>query len=296
MMLGRAGTVGLASAELVILSNAQNVVLSALPWRPGVFASVLGKQVIVPAGVTIGSLNPSSPALDTGTGWGGSLDLVISGSVEGAGGVLNGGAGGDALLARANGGNKLRLTNAGLIAGGGGGGGAGGAGGGGYFLVTHTEGQFFNISGPHTYFYRPIDGPGFVWDGVFIGGTTPVASGGYIYYQGSYSGSGTLYYVYRTYQTTTFTSGGAGGAGGRGRGYTQSLAAGSPGSAGGTNAGTGGTGGTGGDRGLSGTGGSTGSAGNNGAGSGGGNGGLAGFGLNGTANVDVLATGTILGR
>lgn len=295
----------LAGAALIVLSNAQNVNLSTLGWGSGVWASPRPKMVVVPAGVTIGSLNPSLPAMDTGTGWGGLLTIVNSGSIEGAGGLGGtstvGGNGGTALLARANGGNKPRLVNNTLVAGGGGGGGRGGQGGAGQFAYTAQEGPLFQ---DNVYKYQ-WSSLGFgltkiYWAGAVLtdewnasGSSRTI--GGYTYYRSSFQ-FGENYSIFRQWTAYQSTAGGAGGAGGRGRGYAQSAASGSAGSAGATNAGTGGTGGTGGDRGQSGSTGGTGSSGNVAGGAAGSTGGLAGWGIENTTNIIVSGPGTIITR
>lgn len=284
------------------LSNAENVNLQS-QFTAAEWASTLPKDVIIPAGVSIGSLSVGTSALRTSTGWGGVLSIYNLGSILGAGGVPNSGNGGTALLAEANGGNKPKLYNRGTIAGGGGAGGVGGAGGPGLAPATGQDGPFYSPGGAQYYFQWSNSGFGLskiVWNSAVLldvwnpNHTVWYDGSFYTYYRGAHQG-GEFYAIYRQYPTTTPTSGGPGGNGGRGQGYGQSALGGNSGSAGGTNAGTGGTGGTGGAYGNSGSTGNTGSAGNNGGGAAGVAGGTSGHAVQNDSNIDVIETGTMLG-
>lgn len=299
--LGRPNIAMLAGEKIVVLSNAQNVDLSALPWGPGVWASTKPKKVIVPFGVTIGSLLPATPAMDTGTGWGGQLTIIVFGGVEGAGGSINGGTGGTALKARANGGNKPRVVvgDTGFVGGGGGGGGKGGSGGTGQYPYQVNSGWRYDGG---NYYQSSTSWSGLtkiVWDGSVLYDQWVVyysiTLGAYTYYRGAYRG-GEGYEIRREYTAYQATVGGVGGDGGRGQGYAQSAQAGAAGVAGGTNAGLGATGGAGAARGATGSTGGTGAAGNTGAGVAGSTGGLAGWGIEDPDNVNLTNTGTIITR
>lgn len=294
------------SSEVVvtIAANTTNVNISSL-FTPTVWTSSTNKRVVINSGVTVGSTTPGTPAMRTGVGWGGGLSLDNAGTIQGAGGAANSGAGGHALYADTTG---CIVRNTGIIRSGGGGGGRGGNGGGGQYDYTTTEGPAYSLSG--TRYYWSVSNPGnlgnIYWAGSngSTGGTngagsdSPKVFGSYTYYMGPVQEtvSGTAYSsVSRTYQSTAYTGGGAGGNGGRGQGHDGSNAAGSAGSAGGTNAGTGGTGGTGGAYGANGGTGNSGGSGNNGSGSSGTTGGLAGISYN-AANISMTNTGTITGR
>ena len=267
----------------VTLASTTNVTISSL-FSAGDWASTAPKRVIIPADAIIGSTSTSAPALRTGTGWSGKLAVEIHGQILGAGGPANGGAGGPALLAEQAG---IEIYNAGEIKGGGIGGGPGGQGGPGYYYVYTTEGPYFSLTPPETYYYN-----GTIW---WFGNVYSQGQDGWTYSQGAPGGSG-AYYILRTKLTSTgYSTGGAGGAGGRGRGYNQTPLNGSPGSAGGTNAGLGGTGGAGGEWGLAGATGSTGASGNNGAGSPGSPGGTPGAAILNPGYVDLINTGTLAG-
>lgn len=122
---------GSTTWNLELGSDDQNVNLKdALEALYGPMVVAVSAVVRVAAGVTIGSANPSTPAMTTGTSWpsGSTLKIINDGKIYGAGGVgasFNGpgGAGGDALDLRVN--VTIDNTN-GQIFGGGGGGGPGG--------------------------------------------------------------------------------------------------------------------------------------------------------------------------
>lgn len=283
------------------------------------------KRLIIPTGVTIGPLTIP-------TGLASTLIVQNEGEIQGLGGAVNSGAGGNAITAS----SSFSLVNSGAVRGGGGGGGRGGTGG------TGGAGQFTTTEGP---IYQPFVNPQYLWyiagetssAGLYIYwnsgapnytpvyektndglndwlATTSVTVGGYTYTRGTLFeyNPDPIYYLYSVSRSfNTSTSGGAGGTGGNGgvgRGYGQSLASGSTGSAGsagGTNAGTGGaggTGGTGGDWATSGATGSTGATGTSGnvgaglTGSAGSSGGAAGRAVQMLAgSLTLTNTGTING-
>lgn len=277
-----------AEVVVTIAANSTNVNISAL-FTSDDWTSVKKKRVIVQSGVTIGSTSPGTPAMQTGTGWGGQLTLDNNGTIQGAGGVLNSGIGGGALFANAAG---LIVNNTGIIRSGGGGGGRGGAGstttlgtrsptsGFTYSGVLNTDATYWNANTDAA--FRQI-----AWGGAIAvppntipaSTTTQYDYSGYRYYRGVLQ-VGALYSVARQVLTTTATTGGSGG---RGQGHDGAAAA---GAVGGTNAGTGGTGG------AYGATGATGAAGNAGSGVAGG---LAGISYN-AANITMNNTGTITGR
>ncbi len=289
MLPGFTPSVGLLNARLqYVLASTTDVVISAL-FSANQWTSGADKVVIIPSGVTIGGSTSATPAMRTGTGRGGALEVVCAGTISGGGGTANSGVGGTAFYAEQSG---VTLRNSGTVRSGGGGGGAGGAGGTGVVQEGPTYQEV-----PTTYRWSNDASFGDVyWDGVLIlsGNTTggSYASGGWTYYRGAYQGTGSLYYVYR--QQGPY-SGGAGGAGGRGQGYDGAAAAGSAGSAGGTNAGTGGTGGTGGAYGATGSTGSTGANGNSGSGVAGTAGGITGYAIHGIGSITLVNSGTITG-
>lgn len=102
----------------------ESLVLSSL-YDPVYWAKANNKIVTIDASVTIGSLSTSSPALSTGTGFGGTLTIKNYGKIYGAGGE-SGLDGGTAILVQQN---NVVIENHGEIYGGGGGGGTGGTGG-----------------------------------------------------------------------------------------------------------------------------------------------------------------------
>lgn len=302
MMLGRRA-IGLISSDIVVtLSNAQQVVLSSL-FTPAEWASARPKRVIIPAGVTIGSTDVAVPAMRTGTGWGGLLTIINAGNIEGAGGAANSGNGGAAFKAEANGGNKPKLFNLANIFGGGGGGGIGGQGGLGSYGITVYEGPYFNGGSPLTLYQYSTAWSGLtkvIWFGSVLydawdGGRTSINLGGVTYYLSTWQ-YGENYAIGRYYPSTASQAGGLAGNGGRGQGYAQSAANGSPGATGINNAGSGGAGGNGGARGANGATGNTGASGNAGAGVAGTAGGLAGYGIENPSDVDLVNTGSVLGR
>ena len=258
------------------------------------------KEIVINSGVELGATSTSQEALQIDSGLSGGLTIINNGTLTGAGGAANGGAGGDAFQADVS----CTLINNGTIRAGGGGGGAGGAGGAG---GTGGQGQT-STSAPGSWTGWQVNyyGPGYIgmnrfnyeghWYYYWYWGSNQsmssssgnsISYGGYDYEKNaSYGviwGGQWNTYVHslrrRQQSVTTYTyynggsggSGGSGGAGGVGQGYGQSAASGSSGSGGsggsggGTNAGSGGTGGTGGTGGSGGGYGASGSSGNTGA-------------------------------
>jgi len=278
---------GAINAIINTLANTTNVNLATLfgdNW-----ASSVPKEIIIPAGVTIGGTG-SSDALTAPSGMGGTLTITNAGNILGFGGAVAS-AGGNAInIASAN----ITVTNSGLIAGGGGGGGAGGTGGqGGQGSSTSTSNFIAGTS------CRANNYPACVNNGGTLTCYTSCCYG--------MDGNRRANYTCTTTSYTSGGAGGAGGAGGVGQGYNQTNANGSgggAGSSGGSSAGTGGTGGTGGNGatyGNSGGSGATGSTGANGnytngsGGSGGASGGAAGAAVIYSVAYTMNNTGTLAG-
>lgn len=299
-----------ASSEIVVTLSAASSVNAQTSFG-GDWASATPKRLVIPSGVTIGTLTIP-------TGLVGGLIVDNSGEIQGIGGSANGGVGGHAITAA----SSFILNNSGAVRGGGGGGGVGGTGGGGQTSSTQTvrepaSGANYSQSAPYYYYGQSgICGhPGAYWDGVAVmNPLTDAASftnGIYTYYKSTYRETPpaiicggwhgpafSFYEIYRTSEqtVTTNTDGGAGGSGGQGQGYGQSSATGNAGSAGGTNAGTGGTGGSGGNWGAAGSTGATGANGNRTNGLVGSAGGAAGKAVHmASGSVTVNNTGTING-
>jgi hypothetical protein len=287
----------------VTLSNSTGVNLSTLSafTTNGRWAQNRPKRVIIPAGVVIGSTNPTVPALRSGTGWGGTLYIANNGSIQGAGGLPSGGKGGTAFLAEASG---IQFVNNGSIMAGGGAGGNGGAGGSGNYTQNLSEGPHYIASGN---LHMCQDFSGIYWAGsrVWYNGSNMKknyqAPDGWYYICGAIRGGWRSddndYYNYEVSRTKTVTvtgAGGAGGTGGRGQGYDGVNSNGVAGATGGANSGIGGTGGNGGTWGSSGTPGATGSTGSN-AGLAGGAAGTAGYAIQNFGNVTLTGTGTRTG-
>lgn len=135
-----------------ILVQTTNVNARAL-FTEAEWLSSTPKRVAIAPGVIVGSTSISTPALRTDSGFGGELDIRVLGDIRGAGGAVNGGNGGPALLIE-----DPRVTwtvmPGGFIRGGGGGGGRGGnggTGGPGIFNFTAREpssGEYFSWPGP----------------------------------------------------------------------------------------------------------------------------------------------------
>jgi hypothetical protein len=274
--------------------NAQNL-FSSSDWSNSV-----PKRVIIPSGVTIGSTNTSLPAFRTGTGRGGTLEVIIEGEVQGAGGAANGGAGGGAVLIE----QATDVILTGAVRGGGGGGGNGGTGGTGYYQTNEDSGWQYSRAGHQTWVKNQY-GWSWYWYSSYLGSSsgTTMGHGGYTYHRGSlayqnYQESGdheNFYYIKRTRTLTHYTSGGAGGNGGVGQGYGQAQGGPAGGAAGGTNAGTGGTGGWGATWGANASNGATGASGNYAGGTAGGAGGAAGYAFSGNSLLTLTNSGTVNG-
>ena len=250
------------------------------------------KEIVIDSGVELGATSTSQEALQIDSGLSGSMTITNNGTLSGAGGAANGGAGGDAFEADV----ACTLINNGTIRAGGGGGGQGGGGG-----TGGTGGQgTYSTSGWSSwssYYYtggaasdrsvQQYTNRAWYWN-AYLGstgvGSSSASFGGNEYQIGTVQAVIPAYPIYlysirrRTPVTNTYyTSGGAGGSGGSGgsggvgQGYGQSAGSGSSGSGGsggsggGTSAGSGGTGGTGGTGGSGGGYGSSGSTGNTGA-------------------------------
>ncbi|QIG67947.1 putative tail fiber adhesin protein [Rhizobium phage RHph_Y68] len=286
--------------EKIISTSVQNLSLSSLFTNEELNSS-FDKKVFIDPGVTIGSLDPSIPAMRSGVFLG---DLIIEnhGNIFGAGGAggTNGSAGssgGDAILLDIPG---VVIDNYGFIRGGGGGGGSGGIGGeggDGVYSFIHREpkiGNYYSRSAPKFYVYEYrfngiLGNVQWFWNDVQI---SSAFSNDYIqigeirYYKGEQRAyqrkenvassvqEYTYYAIHQEYPISYGTEGGAGGDykgafsdGGHGQGYLVSSTSGKQGFAGepgGTNAGKGGDGGTGGNGGTWGAPGSAGAAGKDG--------------------------------
>ena len=237
----------------VAVGNATDVVVQNL-FDATTWSSAVPKKVYVTG--TVGATSTGNAAMRTGTGWGGTLKIEIAatGSLQGAGGSANGGAGGDALNIQQSG---VTLINNGTIYGGGGGGGnggvggAGGAGGGG--SVSSTTSQAVSESPAYNQSTNRIQlvkcygtynnmrlHANIIFGGTQIttDGALPYTSGGWTYelYNGNNPvehGGPPMYYACRggpmapiysfyrltrtgttTTTTTTNTNGGSGGSGG----------------------------------------------------------------------------------
>ena len=297
-----------ASSEIVVTLSAASSVNAQTSFG-GDWTSATPKRLVIPSGVTIGTLTIP-------TGLVGGLIVDNSGEIQGIGGSANGGAGGHAITAA----SSFILNNSGAVRGGGGGGGLGGVGGDGQISFVQevrepATGEYYSRSNPSWYWGEGgiCAYPGSYWNNTSLNNPSgsPVTIGIYTYYRGTLKSSPPAficgpfqgpawfeYGIYRTYEDTvvTPTFGGAGGAGGVGQGYGQAVATGSAGSAGGPNAGTGGTGGIGGSWATAGATGGTGTDGNVTNGSAGFAGGAAGRAVNMTSGtVTVNNTGTING-
>jgi hypothetical protein len=286
-----------SAIEAILSASSTGLDVSTLFTGPD-WASSTKKRVIVPVGVTRGSLVRTTPVLRSGTGRGGLLEIIVNGTLEGCGApatttLVAGLDGGDCILAEQSG---VVVLGSGLIRAGGGAGGKGGAG-------TTIDGPYMNapvLGGTQWGTNASVNGGQYnlYWGGSLIiyrnpnehgGGTyvnvTSVTTGGFTYLRGSYHSnlSGwNIYYVSRYTAGTDPNT--VGGNGGRGHGHDGANA---NGVAGGTNAGAGGNGG---DWGASGTAGAAGNAG------GGTAAGLGGYALKNTSNITNLFTGTLQGR
>ncbi len=287
-----------------ITANTNNVDISNLFNSTDWADTNKQKRVIINSGVTVGSTSAATAALSTGTGRGGNLIIVNKGTVAGAGGAANGGAGGHAINVQQG---SVTVQNSGAIYGGGGGGGQGGTGGpgtGASVIREPATGERYKFSNPSTFWnVNHNSQTGQYFSSVYwntsselkyvTGNVGSITHGSYTYYRGTSKGSG-RYGIYRTSSVISSTIGGIGGNGGRGQGSDGAATAGLTGAAGGTNAGAGGTGGAGGGWGTAGAAGATGGAGNNGAGLAGNAGGAAGAAITGSGYT-VTNTGSVLG-
>lgn len=290
-----------------VTANQTNLVLRDLftsdDWYSG-----KAKTVWIKSGVVVSQGNSFNAALVSQSGsettiWGGTLTVLNDGIIQGKGGPINSGQGGDALYSgtMSNTDKKVQIINNGIIRAGGGGGGRGGSGGGGYYYYTATEGPYYSRSGA-TYWFSDNNQNGqkfAFWASVQLSNADwSFTNGAYTYsaVTKQTSGSNPDYYsIQRAYTATAYTSGGTYGNGGRGQGSDGANTNGTAGSAGGTNAGTGGTGGAGGTWGNPGNTGFTGSSGNYSSGLAGAAGGQAGYAYK-TSLYNILIPGTILGR
>lgn len=272
------------------------------------WGSSVPKILVIPSNVTLGSSNTGQEALQINSGMGGTLTVLVQGSVQGASGGGNSGTGGNAIYCVQTSGVTINVTGSVLAGGGGGGrGGTGGKGGNGYYTTTSTNSN--GSAGPtpmatasancNTLCSNTYGG------GSFCNGSCTIAD--YNRENKNVTCSNCAY----TATNTTYTTGGNGGGGGnggRGQGYGLGNTVGSGGAGGangGTNAGKGGTGGTGGNGatwgsyGNTGNTGASGNNGNNGSGSGGssGSGGAApGYYIVNRGSITLINNGTCLGR
>lgn len=269
------------------------------------------KVVNILPGIHVWSYTQGVPALRTGTGRSGPLEIRNQGYILGHAGQPNSGVGGTAILVEQN---LTYIWNSNVIYGGGGAGGVGGQGGTGWY--TAQEGPFFQEA--YYEFSKTVWGwyePN--WAGVRLDNpngysNSPFVNGIYTYYQGAFaynyyryngwagqSGNHEGYYIYRTY--TAYVAGAAGGSGGWGTGYNSGLSNvqtnGAGGGNNGGNSGIGGTGGLGGGWGAQGATGATGNSGNASSGSAGSAGGLGGYYISGSSNLALFSnSGSVLGR
>lgn len=260
---------------------------------------LLVKRLTIPAAVSITAPAGTNYAMTIRhRGWKGDLIIDNFGTMSGRGGTVALGVGGDVIFTNGVGddGQKAIVNNYGTMRSGGGPGGRGGQGGNGSYQSPYTYQE-----GPRAYngnlWHYPTAAS---WDNVNLGwaGSSPISSGGWLYYQGAQF-SGSQYYIYRTQTryTQVNTTGGAPGAGGRGQGSDGANTVGAAGlGPSGSGAGYGGTGGTGGGWGLPGNTGGTGGTGNVSGGAAGLVGGLAGFVISTPDNVIFNNYGTALGR
>jgi len=309
---GSATLAGDSLFPITLTSVGTGINLQTIPEMSGGFATSRWaanrpKIFIIDAGTTIGSSSSATPALQTGTGWGGSLSIINSGNIQGAGGQPNSGAGGTAFLANASG-ATLTNTSTGKIWGGGGSGGAGGNGGTGYYTYEYYEP---GGTDPNQWVYngsQKYDFDESVWFGpgaiarVFWGGEIwescqncysysnwpwEINIGGWLYTRGYEVDHGNQLWTIHRHQTQGgYTGGAAGGNGGRGQGYDGANTGGNGGGNNGNNSGIGGTGGTGGAWGMAGSAGGTGASGNAAGGGAGGAGGAAGYAVKGTVTFN----------
>jgi hypothetical protein len=79
---------------------------------PGSWASTAPKRLVINSGVIIGATDTSNYALNIPSGFGSTVRIDNSGSMQGAGGAANSGTGGNAILAGASG---ISINNQGTI-------------------------------------------------------------------------------------------------------------------------------------------------------------------------------------
>ena len=302
----------------VISANQVNLVLSDL-FTQAEWTATTQKEVVINAGVQVGSNDPALVSCRTGTTIGGqpmagSLHLINNGFIYGAGGVLNSGVGGNAFQAQV----ALSVTNNSRIYAGGGGGGVGGIGATVFHYPDTTAYQYFYdgvnpatsrneyTAGTSGIFYH-FSSPTLITTSAFPNPfPDPYDFGGYTYERGAYVETVVLSTVqwdaYRIRRRLLNSiAGGAGGNGGQGIGYNQAQTFGDDGSVLPLGR-AGGHGGAGGNWGASGTTGNSGQAYDPtwntlvAAQTAGVAGGLAGFYIVGNSNVTWLTTGQRLGR
>lgn len=113
------------------------------------------KEIVINSGVELGATGTGNEALQINSGLDGTMIITNNGTITGAGGSANGGAGGDAFEANA----ACTLINNGTIRSGGGGGGAGGSGGtggtggGGQYTQTNPATQVPSVSDVYYGYY-----------------------------------------------------------------------------------------------------------------------------------------------
>jgi hypothetical protein len=277
-----------------ITTTSTNVNASSY-FTAGEWSSSAPKRLVINSGVTVGATNTSNYALNIPSGFGGTFKLDNNGSIQGAGGAINSGGGGDAIFAGA----AISINNQGTIYSGGGGGGQGGTGGGGSYTYDCSYTANLGMAATGTGCWSCTGACWYIYGSDAFCPSTAFCSGRCGKPTQTICGN-CQRFVSQT--CTAYTSGGAGGNGGVGRGYNQSAAGGLGGAGGGANAGNGGTGGTGGDWGTGGGNGFVGANGNAGGAPGLGisggpaYGGLAGFYIVNNGNVTWIATGTRAGR
>lgn len=244
------------------------------------YAANYPKEIVIDSGVELGATSTSEEALQINSGGAGTITITNNGTLSGAGGAANSGAGGDAFEANV----ACILINNGTIRAGGGGGGRGGNG---NFGTVQKQYQ-------NSYWYKYVRlcttaNHGELWWGtnnlVFsirgCGCNCSRNTGGWTYKKSDRVGCGCGDHEAMR-QRTNYTST-SGGNGGRGQGYNHGSAGGSNG---GTNAGRGGNGGGYGSSGANGAGGNV---------SGGAGAGAAGKYIRGLGNVTFTNNGTVQG-
>ena len=115
-----------------MVSGGTPITLSSQVQPPSIWTDPNVPKIInVPSGVIRGTSDPNVAAVSIGSPWAGSLTFNVVGEIQGAGGLADGGKGGDALNINTTGlnGELIVINRTGLIRAGGGGGGRGGAGG-----------------------------------------------------------------------------------------------------------------------------------------------------------------------